>query len=122
MIDHVTLRVKNIGKARRFYAEALAPLGYKVLHESGGSIGLGDGEEPTVWIAAEEPVTAAMHLAFTSPDRKRVDAFHAAALGSGGKDNGKPGPRADYGPNYYAAFARDPDGNNIEVVCHKAVK
>jgi catechol 2,3-dioxygenase-like lactoylglutathione lyase family enzyme len=63
-----------------------------------------------------------MHLAFTSPDRRKVDAFHAAALGAGGRDNGKPGPRPDYGPTYYAAFAHDPDGNNIEAVCHKKAK
>jgi catechol 2,3-dioxygenase-like lactoylglutathione lyase family enzyme len=122
MFDHVTLRVKNFAKAKRFYAEALAPLGYKVLYESAGSIGLGDGKQPTVWIAREDPVTTAMHLAFTSPDRRKVDAFHAAALGAGGRDNGKPGPRPDYGPTYYAAFAHDPDGNNIEAVCHKKAK
>jgi len=122
MFDHVTLRVKSFDKAKRFYTESLAPLGYKVLYESAGSIGLGDGKTPTVWIAREDPVTAAMHLAFTSPDRRKVDAFHAAALGAGGRDNGKPGLRADYGPNYYAAFARDPDCNNIEAVCHKKAK
>ena len=122
MIDHVTIRVKSIGKAKRFYAEALAPLGYKVLSESSGFIGLGEGKEPSFWIAQEEPLTAAVHLAFRSPDRKKVDAFHAAALGAGGKDNGKPGVRADYGPSYYAAFAHDPDGNNIEAVCNKPAK
>lgn len=122
MFDHVTLRVKHFDKAKRFYAESLAALGYKVLYEAEGTIGLGDGKTPTVWIAREDPVTAAAHLAFTSPDRRKVDAFHAAALAAGGRDNGKPGPRPDYGPNYYAAFARDPDGNNIEAVCHKAQK
>ena len=119
MFDHVTIRVKSLDKAKRFYGEALAPLGYKVLYESKESIGLGDGKESHLWIAEDSPATAAMHLAFTSPDRKKVDAFHAAALSAGGKDNGKPGPRPDYGPHYYAAFAHDPDGNNIEAVCNK---
>lgn len=122
MFDHVTLRVKNLGKAKKFYTDSLGALGFKVLYDSEGSIGLGDGKAPTVWIAEDKPVTAAMHLAFTSPDRKKVDAFHAAAVAAGGRDNGKPGPRPDYGPNYYAAFAYDPDGNNIEVVCHKPGK
>jgi len=119
MFDHVTLRVKDLGKAKRFYAESLAPLGYKVLHESEGSIGLGDAGDPTVWISKEDPITTGMHLAFTSTDRKKVDAFHAAAVKTGGRDNGRPGPRTDYGPDYYAAFAWDPDGNNIEAVCHR---
>ncbi len=122
MIDHVTIRVKNFAKARRFYAESLAPLGYKVLYESEGAIGLGDGKTPTVWVSQDKPLTAAVHLAFTSPDRKKVDAFHAAAVAAGGKDNGKPGPRTDYSPTYYAAFAIDSDGNNIEAVCHKKAK
>ncbi|MGH9869585.1 MAG: VOC family protein [Candidatus Polarisedimenticolia bacterium] len=119
MFDHVTLRVKDLGKAKRFYAESLAPLGYKVLHESDGSIGLGDAGEPTVWIAKDDPITTGMHLAFTSPDRKKVDAFHAAGVSSGGQDNGGPGLRSDYGPDYYAAFVRDPAGNNIEAVCNR---
>ncbi|HKQ60484.1 MAG TPA: VOC family protein [Candidatus Polarisedimenticolaceae bacterium] len=122
MFDHVTLRVKDLGKAKRFYSEALAPLGYRTLYESKESVGLGDGKEPTLWIAQDSPVTAAIHLAFTSPDHKKVDAFHAAGLGSGGRDNGKPGPRPDYGPDYYAAFVHDPDGNNIEAVCNKPVR
>ncbi len=120
MFDHVTIRVKDFGKAVRFYKEALAPLGFKVLHESSGGIGLGDGKEPTIWISHDTPVTTGLHLAFTSPDHRRVDAFYAAALAAGGRDNGGPGPRPDYGPNYYAAFAHDPDGNNIEAVFNKA--
>ena len=119
MLDHVTIRVKDLGKAKRFYCEALSALGYKVLYESKESIGLGDGKEPHLWIAEDSPSTTTMHLAFTSADRKKVDAFHAAALVAGGKDNGKPGPRPDYGPSYYAAFVHDPDGNNIEAVCNK---
>jgi len=119
MFDHVTIRVKDLGKAKRFYAESLAPLGYRVLYESAGAIGLGDREAPTVWIGREDPVTSGLHLAFTTDDRGKVGAFHAAALGAGGRDNGAPGLRPDYGPTWYAAFALDPDGNNIEVVCHE---
>jgi catechol 2,3-dioxygenase-like lactoylglutathione lyase family enzyme len=117
MFDHVSIKVKNFAKAKPFYAESLAPLGYKVLYESEGSIGMGDGKEPTLWISQDEPVTAAVHVAFASSDRKKVDAFHAAALKAGGRDNGAPGLRPDYSPTYYAAFAHDPDGNNIEAVC-----
>jgi len=120
MFDHVTIRVKEIGKAKRFYAEALAPLGYRVLYEAASTIGLGDGDEPTIWIAREDPVTSGLHLAFTTGERDRVGVFHAAAVAAGGRDNGAPGPRPDYGPTWYAAFVLDPDGNNIEAVCHKA--
>ncbi len=119
MFDHVTIRVSDFGKAKRFYAQALAPLGYEVLHESAGSIGLGDNGEPSVWIVREDPVTSGLHLAFTTDDRGRVSAFHAAALPASGRDNGAPGLRPDYGSTYFAAFALDPDGNNIEAVCHK---
>jgi catechol 2,3-dioxygenase-like lactoylglutathione lyase family enzyme len=119
MIDHVTLRTRDLGRTKRFYADALKGLGYKVLYEGDGAIGMGDSEHPTFWIAQDGPVTANVHLAFTSSDRKMVDAFHAAALGAGGKDNGKPGLRPDYGESYYAAFVHDPDGNNIEAVCLK---
>ncbi len=119
MFDHVTLRVKDIGKAKRFYGPSLAAIGYRVMHESADSIGLGDRSEPTVWIVQGDPVTSAMHLAFGCGDRRKVDTFHAAALSGGGRDNGKPGLRSDYGTGYYAAFAFDPDGNNIEAVCHE---
>jgi catechol 2,3-dioxygenase-like lactoylglutathione lyase family enzyme len=118
VFDHVTIRAKSIDRAKRFYCEALAPLGYKVLYESKDSIGLGDGKESHLWLVEDSPSTSTMHLAFSSPDRKKVDAFHAAALAAGGRDNGKPGPRPDYGANYYAAFVHDPDGNNIEAVCY----
>jgi len=119
MFDHVTIRVKSFRKAKPFYAESLAPLGYKVLYESDGAIGLGDGKSPTLWISEDTPITSAVHVAFQCSDRKLVDAFHKAALKAGGRDNGKPGIREDYSPNYYAAFAYDPDGNNIEAVCHR---
>ncbi len=120
MFDHTTIRVKDYAKSRAFYEKALAPLGIRMLeHDEGGSAGFGAGRTPAVWIARGEPRTSGLHLAFTSRSRKAVDAFHAAALAAGGRDNGPPGPRADYGPDYYAAFVLDPDGNNIEAVCHE---
>ncbi|OLD64371.1 MAG: glyoxalase [Acidobacteria bacterium 13_1_40CM_2_68_5] len=120
MIDHAVLRVKDLGKSRRFYAAALAPLGYRVLKEFPGFVGLGAGDKTDIWIGQAEPTTTGVHLAIASRDRRTVDAFHAAALKAGGKDNGAPGVRAHYHPHYYGAFVIDLDGNNIEAVCHDA--
>lgn len=118
MIDHIVVRVKDFKKSRRFYEAALAPLGYRVLKEFPGWVGLGVGDKTDLWIAQEEPLTTGVHLAFASRDRRTVDAFHAAAMKAGAKDNGAPGLRKDYHPHYYGAFALDPEGNNIEAVCH----
>jgi len=118
VIDHAVLRVKDLANSRRFYAAALAPLGYRVLKEFPGFVGLGAGDKTDLWIGHAEPLTTGMHLAFVGRDRKTVDAFHGAALKSGGVDNGAPGLRTLYHPSYYGAFVLDPDGNNIEVVCH----
>jgi len=117
MIDHVTLRVRDAKKSRAFFEKALKPLGYEVVMEYEDFVGLGEGGKPDFWIAPgkQEPV----HLAFRAPSRKAVDEFHKAALAAGAKDNGKPGPRKDYHPNYYGAFVIDPDGHNIEAVTHK---
>ncbi len=117
MIDHLLIRVSDAKKSTAFYARALAPLGYEVVMEFEGQVGLGANRKPDFWIAVgrHEPV----HLAFSAKDRKSVDEFHAAAIAAGGKDNGKPGLRKDYHPNYYGAFVIDPDGNNLEAVCHK---
>jgi catechol 2,3-dioxygenase-like lactoylglutathione lyase family enzyme len=122
MIDHAMIRVKDLKKSRAFYTAALEPLGYRPAHEFPGAIGFASGEKADFWVAQDTPTTTAAHVAFTCRDRKVVDAFHAAALKSGGKDNGAPGIRADYSPNYYAAFVYDPDGNNIETVCHEPQK
>jgi catechol 2,3-dioxygenase-like lactoylglutathione lyase family enzyme len=124
MIDHVSIGVRDIAKSKRFYDAALNPLGYACLSESQGSLGYGHGGV-TLWIStAEQPVAADMksglHFCFTAPTDKSVDAFHAAALVAGGRDNGKPGLRADYGPGYYAAFVVDPDGYRIEAHCQQA--
>lgn len=116
MLDHISLRVLDHSRAVAFYRAALAPLGYQVMMEFPGATGLGAGM-PDFWLMTTEQPLNPTHLAF-SADRATVDAFHAAALAAGGTDNGPPGLRADYHPHYYSAFVRDPEGNNVEVVCH----
>ena len=118
MINHISIGVRDISAAKRFYDAALAPLGFRCLSESAGSLGYGD-TAPEFWVnAVRRPVLAdtesGLHVCFDAPSRKTVDAFHAAALSSGGRDNGAPGLRADYGAGYYAAFVVDPDGYRIE--------
>ncbi|HXJ23319.1 MAG TPA: VOC family protein [Polyangia bacterium] len=117
MIDHVSVRVQDFSRAVEFYRAALAPLGYSVLMEFPGAAGLGTPGKPDVWLMQTDKTLNPTHLALSS-GRAMVDAFHAAALAAGGTDNGSPGVRADYHPHYYAAFILDPEGNNIEVVCH----
>ena len=118
MLDHIGLRVSAYAKSKRFFESALAPLGYEVIMEFGGSTaGLGAAGKPDFWISQGE-AGGPVHVAFASPDRATVDAFHEAALAAGGSDNGAPGLRPEYHPNYYGAFVLDPDGNNIEAVCH----
>jgi catechol 2,3-dioxygenase-like lactoylglutathione lyase family enzyme len=121
MINHISLGVRDVSASKRFYDAALKPLGYTCLSESPGSLGYGrDGV--ALWVgAAERPVPpdekSGLHVCFDAPTRQSVAAFHAAALRAGGSDNGKPGLRADYGPDYYAAFVVDPDGYRIEAYC-----
>jgi catechol 2,3-dioxygenase-like lactoylglutathione lyase family enzyme len=121
MINHVSIGVRDLARTRRFYDAALTPLGYRCL--SAGETSLGYGRDAVaLWISTvERPVPpdhgSGLHFCFDAPTRSSVDAFHAAALGAGGGDNGKPGLRADYGPNYYAAFTVDPDGYRIEAYC-----
>ena len=122
MLDHIGINVSDYERSREFYAQALAPLGLSLLMEPRprtGGFGGADGK-PTFWITdLRQPTTENVHVAFPSPDRPTVDAFHAAALAAGGTDNGPPGPREIYHPNYYGAYVRDPDGNNVEAVCHR---
>ena len=123
MFDHVSIGVADIARTRKFYDAALKPLGYTLLSDGENSLGYG-AKAVGLWISAsKKPVKSDMesglHFCFVARDRKAVDAFHAAALKAGGKDNGKPGVRADYSPNYYAAFAIDPDGYRIEAYCGK---
>ena len=119
MIDHVKLFVSDPERSREFFERTLEPLGYRVvLSPAPGVVGMGR-DFPDFWIAPGEPTTA--HVAFRADDRDTVDAFHRAALAAGGRDNGAAGPRPHYHPAYYGAFVLDPDGNNVEAVCHEAV-
>jgi catechol 2,3-dioxygenase-like lactoylglutathione lyase family enzyme len=119
MIDHVTANVSDFERAKRFYEQTLAPLGYSVRAEFEAAAGFGTGEGiPDFWIGSS-PDRGAMHVAFTASDRAAVDAFFEAAIAAGGKDNGPPGVRAHYHESYYAAYVHDADGNNLEAVCHR---
>jgi catechol 2,3-dioxygenase-like lactoylglutathione lyase family enzyme len=121
MLDHVGINVSDFARSRDFYERALAPLGVTLLMEPmPGAGGFGDDGKPWFWIVEQrQPTTENVHVAFAAPDRATVDAFHDAALEAGGTDNGAPGVREIYHPNYYGAFVRDPDGNNVEAVCHR---
>ena len=124
MLDHLSIGVRDIKRARSFYDAALKPLGYTCVSDYGTMLGYG-AKQAALWVGeAKKPVPSdpesGLHLCFTAPTRAAVDAFHAAALKAGGTDNGKPGLRADYGPNYYAAFVVDPDGYRLEAYCGKA--
>jgi catechol 2,3-dioxygenase-like lactoylglutathione lyase family enzyme len=126
MIDHVGFPVADYARSKAFYAKALAPLGYTQITEIGAhltesrapAVGFGSGSKPDFWIGGEGGLQKPLHVAITAKDRASVDAFYKAALAAGGKDNGAPGLRPHYHPNYYGAFVLDPDGHNIEAVCH----
>jgi catechol 2,3-dioxygenase-like lactoylglutathione lyase family enzyme len=120
MFDHIGFRVRNVEASRKFYLAALGPLGVGVAMEGPYGVGLGRGGKPSLWLSQGEPPVSPLHIAFTAKNRAEVDAFHAAALAAGAKDNGAPGLRPHYHPNYYGSFAIDPDGHNIEAVCHSA--
>jgi catechol 2,3-dioxygenase-like lactoylglutathione lyase family enzyme len=117
MINHVSIGARDIGRSKRFYDAAFDALGGRRLYESENGLGYGE-DAVTFWInRVERPVppdpASGLHFCFVAPSRQSVDAFHAAALAAGGHDNGKPGLRADYGANYYAAFVIDPDGYRL---------
>src|SRR5579864_9135057 len=122
-LDHVGFAVADYPRSKAFYEQALAPLGMTLLMEfSGAAAGFGkdDGGRPAFFIEAHgEPVRGRLHIALKAETRGHVDAFYTAAIEAGGIDNGAPGVRAVYHPNYYGAFVLDPDGNNIEAVCHR---
>ena len=120
MLDHIGIPVTDLSASREFFLNALAPLGLGVVMEAGGGVGLGTHGKPFLWLAPAVGATAPLHLAFTADTRAQVDAFHRAALAAGAKDNGAPGLRPHYHPNYYGAFVIGPDGHNVEAVCHKA--
>ena len=119
MIDHFTLKVRSYPKSRDFYLAALRPLGYSLVMEFEGKTGgLGVEGKPDFWLAEDPAGARPTHFAFSAKDRATVDAFYRAAMATGGKDNGPPGLRPHYHANYYGAFVLDPDGHNIEAVCH----
>ena len=124
MIDHVGFPVSNYPRSKAFYLQALAPLGYALVMEvqqgenDSPAAGFGANGKPDFWIGGEGGLNRPMHIAITAKDRAAVDAFYRAALAAGGKDNGAPGLRPQYHPNYYAAFVFDPDGHNVEAVCY----
>ena len=125
MIDHLGFAVSDYGRSRAFYVKALAPLGYAPVmdvtrEQTGGYEGTGFGADgkPSFWIGNGEKISGPSHVAFKAPTRNAVDRFYAAAIAAGARDNGAPGIRAHYHPDYYGAFVFDPDGNNIEAVCH----
>jgi catechol 2,3-dioxygenase-like lactoylglutathione lyase family enzyme len=133
MIDHLGMGASDLARSTEFYLKALAPLGYGIVMEvsaaessRGAAVGFGppgkaedfQSGKPSFWIGDGERSAAPVHVAFLAHSRAAVDAFYRAAIAAGGKDNGPPGLRPHYHANYYAAFVFDPDGNNIEAVCH----
>ncbi len=118
MIDHLGIGVSDLGRSRAFYERALVPLGIEVIMQVPGALGMGKDRKPFFWLRAQEPV-APVHVAFEAADRATVEAFYAAGLAAGGSDNGGPGLREIYHPNYYGAFILDPDGHNVEAVSHR---
>ena len=119
MIDHIGLRTRQFMQMSAFYEAVLAPLGYRKLFAYEGGAGFGGDGGASIWIGDAKGPSAGIHLAIASATRAGVDAFYDAAMSIGAKDNGSPGLRPDYAPNYYAAFVLDPDGNNVEAVCHR---
>jgi len=120
MIDHTGVQVGDFSRSVAFYKKALAPLGFELIMEFGGNAaGFGVGGKPEFWIGGGRGPTDHVHIAFRAKGRAEVRAFYEAAIAAGGKDNGAPGVRAHYHENYYGAFVRDPDGHNIEAVCHE---
>jgi catechol 2,3-dioxygenase-like lactoylglutathione lyase family enzyme len=124
MLDHTGVGVSEFARSKTFYEKALGAIGYEVLRvltreQVGANVaGFGERGKPDFWINEGAPQRPHVHVAFRVPNRALVDAFYRAALAAGGKDNGPPGPRAHYHANYYGAFVLDPDGHNIEAVCH----
>jgi len=117
MYDHLGLQVHDLAASVRFYEAALAPLGFGLCSRDDASAGFGPPDAPALWLYAGGAGTSATHVAFRAGDRAAVDQFHRRGVEAGGRDHGAPGVRADYAPTYYAAFLRDPDGNNVEAVC-----
>jgi len=118
IIDHIGLVVSDFEKSKAFYQDCLAPLDITLVMEVAGWAGFGSKGKPDFWFGSQGEAHKSMHIAFVAANRAAVDRFYQAALAAGGQDNGPPGIREIYHPNYYGAFVFDPDGHNIEAVCH----
>jgi len=121
MFDHVGFGVTNLAQSKAFFLSALEPLGVSIAMDGPYGVGLGRNGKPSLWLSETKEVPAHLHIAIAADSRAEVDAFYKAALAAGGKDNGAPGLRPHYHADYYGAFVIDPDGHNIEAVCHKPV-
>ncbi len=126
MLDHIGFGVTDLPRSRAFYTAALAPLGITLLYEFSAEqtgnhahAGFGANDKAFFWLGDGSALAPTLHVSFTADDRATVDAFYQAALAAGGRDNGAPGVRPHYHENYYGAFVLDPDGHNVEAVCHK---
>ena len=117
MYDHLGLKVRDLDASVRFYQAALEPLGHVLCSRDEASAGFGPPGAPALWLYRDTGAASGTHVAFRAQGRAAVDRFHAAGLAAGARDHGAPGLRADYAPNYYAAFLLDPDGHNVEAVC-----
>ena len=117
-LDHISVAVRDLKAARTFYGAALGAIGMKINMDVGTAFGMGSRTQKIFWLGRDPKASGGGHYAFRVDHPQEVDAFHAAGLTAGGTDNGKPGPRPHYGPHYYAAFVKDREGNNIEVVCY----
>lgn len=117
-LDHISAPVRDLKAARKFYGAALGAIGMKINMDVGEAFGMGSGDQKIFWLARDKKAGGGGHYAFHVDHPEEVDAFYQAAIEAGGKDNGGPGPRPNYGPNYYAAFVKDKEGNNLEVVCY----
>ncbi len=121
IIDHIGMAIRDHKKSKNFYSACLAPLGIELVIEVEGWAGFGKAGKPEFWFGVHDQAQNPIHIAFSADNRAQVDAFYKAALTAGGSDNGAPGVREIYHPNYYGAFVLDPDGHNIEAVCHHKV-
>lgn len=121
MFDHIGLRTASFEQSKQFFTAVLAQLGIKPVVEFPGGVGFAADGNPQFWLGESSGGTSSVHIAFQAQSRADVDSFYAAAIAAGAKDNGAPGTRADYHPDYYAAFVIDLDGNNVEAVCHHAL-
>jgi len=119
MIDHIGFGVSDVEKSKEFYIKCLKPLGIELIKEEGKNVGFGNNGKAPFWFGPNNEASKKIHIAFSAENRNQVDEFYKAAIAAGGRDNGAPGIREIYAPNYYAAFVFDPDGHNIEAACRK---